>query len=121
LDGYIITSKIDRLDYLNSGKYRIIDYKVSKKPVKENQAHINQLKAYTIACSDVYGCDIREINACLFYVENASVSEYNFSPQVIEDFKDALLSSIEGINSASFNQKRSKSCACCSYRDFCMP
>ncbi|MGM0365111.1 MAG: ATP-dependent helicase [Actinomycetota bacterium] len=121
LNDFIITSKIDRLEYLGSAKYRIIDYKVSKKPLKENPTHINQLKAYAMACSDVYGCSIFRIKACLFYMEDLSVSEYHFKPEAVADFKDILLSAIECINAGRFNRHRGKSCSYCGYRDFCMP
>ena len=120
LDGFIVTSKIDRLDIVEN-KYIIADYKVSKKPKEENKNHIDQLKGYTMACMDAFGCKTGQIEAILFYLKDPSVLKFKFSAKAIKDFGNRLLLAIDKINSSQFLPKEDHACLYCSYKDFCRP
>ncbi len=120
IKGYVITSKIDRLEY-TGGKYMITDYKVSEKPADGNHTHISQLKGYVLACADTFSCNTRQIGACLFYLKNPSIVKYNFKTEILENTKEVLLSAIENINNGRFDSRKRRLCIYCSYRDFCKP
>ncbi len=118
IEPYVIASKIDRLQHCGS-RYRIIDYKFSKKPTKDNPTYIQQLKGYILACADAFACSSSLFDAQLFYLKDGSFSKYNFSKQDLEEFKNDLLSAISHINAQKFGPKKGPSCTYCAYRDFC--
>ncbi|MDZ7837212.1 MAG: PD-(D/E)XK nuclease family protein [Actinomycetota bacterium] len=116
----IVTSKVDRLDKLDGGNYRIIDYKVAKcRNSKINISYMRQLAAYALACSEIWSVSIDRIECFLFFLKNNHQQSICFTPGHIKEIKQSFLEAISGIKSGNFSANKTKACSYCSYSRFC--
>ena len=121
LDSNYITCKVDRMDIKKDGKFRIIDYKLSKfYPGNENSEYINQLKAYVLGISDVFSILPGSISSYILYLENGKETEYNFAESELKKFEDNIISAVNGIKKHQFNKSIISKCSQkCSYYKIC--
>ncbi len=123
ISGFILNCKIDRLDFLYNGNFRVIDYKSSdEQSASENKYYIEQLKAYTSGTSSMYNTDCSKIQCCLFFLKNGAVNSYKFSRNEIDEFNNQIISAINKINAGDFNtdkERDSKECRYCSCAGLC--
>lgn len=91
----------------NEKTYKNNHEKTYEKPQMENkevivsQNYINQLKAYTLACADVFSVDFDKISSFLFYLKNGNIFENKFLEEDLNKFKILLIKAINDINSKS--------------------
>lgn len=119
---FAVTAKLDRLDQLPGGKYRIIDYKAAEyKPKKIAENYQRQLAAYALACSDIGETDIGNIEGWLFFLENNYRHRIAFTSTDGSNIRNLLLKTITSINSGNFSVNKSGLCRYCQYKRFCQP
>jgi ATP-dependent exoDNAse (exonuclease V) beta subunit len=112
LEGFIISCKIDRLDYMADGSIRIIDYKTSVlKGRKPAANYLNQLKAYAGGISSLFSIRLKLIKAFLFYLKDGKIHENNFEASEIAVFERSIVNSCEKINSRIFPIRLKDSCS----------
>ncbi len=121
LDNNYITCKVDRMDIKKDGKFRIIDYKLSKfYPGNENSGYINQLKAYVLGISGIFSILPGSISSYILYLENGKETEHNFTESELKKFEDNIISAVNGIKKRQFNKSIISNCKQkCSYYKIC--
>ena len=121
LDNNFITCKVDRMDIAKDGKFRIIDYKLSKfYPGSENPGYINQLKAYVLGISGIFSILTGSISSYILYLENGKETEHNFTEAELKKFEDNIISAVNGIKKRQFNKNIISNCRQkCSYYKIC--
>ncbi len=112
LKGFVISCKVDRLDYMSDGSLRIIDYKTSAlKGNKPAVNYLNQLKSYTGGISSLFSILPKQIKAFLFYLKDGKICEKNYEAAEISRFENSLVNACERINSNFFPKKLRSSCS----------
>ena len=121
LDNNFITCKVDRMDKKKDGRFRIIDYKLSKLyPGNENSGYINQLKAYVLGISGIFSILPSSISSYILYLENGKETEHNFTEAELKKFEDTIISAVKGIKKRQFNKNIISNCKeKCSYYKIC--
>ena len=106
LKGFVISCKVDRLDYMADGSLRIIDYKTSGlKGRKPAANYLNQLKSYTGGISLAF-FNSAEINKSIsFYLKDGKIYERNFEAPEIAGFEYSIVNACENINSMIFPKR----------------
>jgi hypothetical protein len=106
LKDYIISCKVDRLDYMADGSIRIIDYKTSSLDGRKPAAnYLNQLKSYTGGISSLFSIPPKLIKAFLFYLKDGKIYERNFEAPEIAGFEYNIVNACENINSMIFPKR----------------
>ena len=112
LKGFLISCKVDRLDYMADGSLRIIDYKTSGlKGSKPAANYLNQLKSYTGGISSLFSTPLEHIKAFLLYLKDGKIYEKNFEAAEIAGFESSLVTACERINNGIFPKKPQSLCS----------
>lgn len=121
LDNNYITCKVDRMDIKRNGKFRIIDYKLSRfYPGITNSENINQLKAYVIGISNIFSIPPERISSYILYLEDGKETEHNFTGPELKKFENNIISAVNGIRKRQFNKNIISGCKLkCTYYNLC--
>jgi DNA helicase II / ATP-dependent DNA helicase PcrA len=121
LGSFLISCKVDRLDYMADGSIRIIDYKTSGfKGRKPAASYLNQLKSYTGGISSLFSIPPKLIKAFLFYLKDGKIYERNFDVSEIALFEHSILTACGNINNWIFPKRPKGLCSKnCYYFSMC--
>lgn len=113
--GYTIKGKIDRIDKLEDGTLRLVDYKSSK---KKKSVEKDQLYIYQLAVQSVLQKEVGEL--MFYYLDGQEDISFLGKEKDMEKIENKLVKTIEEIQSSDFAPKPSSiSCKHCDYKDIC--
>jgi DNA helicase II / ATP-dependent DNA helicase PcrA len=117
IEGVTVRGRFDRVDRLENGKLRILDYKTGK-PKDEKAAEDSlQLALYALAAADKYG----EMPAKVAFhnIEDDTLVEITPAESQLKEARDAVSKTADGIAQGRFNPKPGYHCKWCAYSILC--
>lgn len=110
---FSISGKFDRIDNLENGNLRIIDFKTGK-----NEKDSFQLEFYKLLAEMNFNKNVDTVS--FYYLDSAKIVNYDFSNYNNEKTKSILLSKINEIQSTKdFYPQKSALCSHCDFREIC--
>lgn len=110
---FSISGKFDRIDSLENGNLRIIDFKTGK-----NERDSFQLEFYKLLAELNFNSIVDTVS--FYYLDSVKIINYDFSNYDKEKTKDIVLSKIEEIqNTKEFFPKKSALCSHCDFKEIC--
>jgi hypothetical protein len=119
VDGVPVTGRVDRVDKLDDGRLRILDYKTGKKLATGRLEVDAQLTMYQYACETLLGAEIGEL---VFY-HLPTLKEHTTTrrgSKLVDELKGRIVSTAESITKERFDPKPDESvCKWCDYKPIC--
>lgn len=108
-----ISGKFDRIDKLENGNLRIVDFKTGK-----SKNGINQLELYKLLAEMNFGKRVDEVS--YHYLNDGKVKTYDVAHVDIKDIKSKILDKIQVIRSnKEFGPTRTRLCDHCDFKEIC--
>jgi len=127
LDEAKLSGYIDRIDRLDDGRLRLLDYKTSKNPMKKDEAEGDlQLALYALACSDVPElCELGDV-AELIYLYPRAISYgkltrrgQRMSTDLTDRTRARLTELLAAIRAERFDFSANADCQWCQFKQLC--
>ncbi|MCX6760343.1 MAG: PD-(D/E)XK nuclease family protein [Candidatus Nealsonbacteria bacterium] len=110
---FSISGKFDRIDSLESGNLRIVDFKTGK-----TEKDSFQLEFYRLLAEMNFNTNVDTVS--FYYLDSGKIINYDFSNYNIEKTKDIILNKISEIQSTKdFYPQKSALCSHCDFREIC--
>lgn len=108
-----ISGKFDRIDILENGNLRVIDFKTGK-----NERDSFQLEFYKLLAELNFGKKVDAVS--FYYLDSGKIVNYDFSNYDSKKTKDIVLAKIDQIQSTKdFYPQKSALCSHCDFREIC--
>jgi len=108
---------MDRVDEIEDGKIKIVDYKTGTPKEKHTFEDKQQLFLYQLAASELFRQEIHSLS--FYYLENNTEYEFLGSEKDLEKTKEKFRDIIRGIRKGEFPAKPSPLCQYCDFREIC--
>jgi len=119
VDGVPVTGRVDRVDKLDDGRLRVLDYKTGKKLATGRLESDAQLTMYQYACETLLGAEIGEL---VFY-HLPTLKEHRTTrrgAKLVDELKTRIVTTAESITKEKFDPKPEESvCRWCDYKPIC--
>lgn len=117
LAGVRLTGRIDRIDQLPDGTYKIIDYKSGKQKTAAQVKKDLQLSVYALACARALKIPVSQL--ALYYLENQEELLTTRSQETLQKVEDELKEKIDALRTSDFSPTPGMHCGYCPYRILC--
>lgn len=117
LAGVRLTGRIDRIDRLPDGTYKVIDYKTGKQKTAAQVKKDLQLSVYALACARALKIPVSQL--ALYYLENQEELLTSRSQAILEKVAEELEKKIQALRTSDFAPTPGMHCDYCSYRLLC--
>ncbi|MBU3942582.1 PD-(D/E)XK nuclease family protein [Patescibacteria group bacterium] len=108
-----ISGKFDRIDELENGNLRIVDFKTGK-----SKNGIEQLELYKLLAEMNFGKRVDEVS--YYYLNDGKIKSYDVANVDIKDIKNKILDKIDVIQKNKvFNTTRTRLCDHCDFKEIC--
>lgn len=112
-DRFFISGKFDRVDKIEDGTLRIIDFKTGKKDNGKGQ-----LDFYRILAEFNFNVPVSVVS--YYYLGDGKVVDFSTSDVEIDEIKENILKNVEEINNTEkFSSRPSRLCSFCDFEDIC--
>jgi DNA helicase-2/ATP-dependent DNA helicase PcrA len=111
-----IKGRIDRIDLLEDGVVRVIDYKTGAPKERKFADESLQLSIYAMAVAQM-GMTPREL--VLANVQDNSVAVSSRTPKQLDSARERIEDAADGISRGEFDPKPGSHCRWCDYRSLC--
>jgi putative RecB family exonuclease len=116
-EGAIIRGYIDRIDKLEDGVYKVVDYKTSKNPKYLKDF---QLLVYANAIKQIYPDAEKVVGSFMLLKHNFKEVEYEFTDFDLENCMDEVMKNLELIQvEKNWAKNPTRLCDWCDYKDMC--
>lgn len=116
-DNALIRGYIDRIDKLEDGVYKVIDYKTSKSP---KYLKPFQLLVYANAIREVYPDVQKVVGSFMLLKHDLKEVEYNFTDFDLDQCMDEVMKNLDSICvEKNWNKNPTRLCSFCDYKDIC--
>ncbi|HUR37765.1 MAG TPA: ATP-dependent DNA helicase [Terriglobales bacterium] len=112
-----VRGRFDRVDRLEGGKLRVLDYKTGNPKDEKAAEDSMQLAIYAIAAAEKYG-QVPDVVA-FHNIENDTIIEIAPEPGLLKRAREAVRNAAEGISQGKFDPKPSFACKWCAYSILC--
>ena len=110
---FFVSGKFDRIDELENGNLRIVDFKTGK-----SKNGIAQLELYKLLAEMNFGKKVDEV--CYYYLDDKKIKSYDVAKVKNKDIKDKILDKIKVIQkNKEFNPSPSRLCSHCDFEEIC--
>jgi len=110
---FFISGKFDRVDELEDGSLRIIDFKTSS-----NNQNYFQLEFYKLLAELNFNKKIKTVS--FFYLKDSKIKDYEASDIKKEDIKKKIVEKVEEIKkNKGFYPKPTRLCSHCDFEEIC--
>jgi DNA helicase-2/ATP-dependent DNA helicase PcrA len=119
---YLVSGRIDRIDQLQDGTLKIIDYKTGEPKEKLETSDKDQLLIYQLVLGELPEFqNLGKVSALSYlYLTNQSELTFIGKEKDLEKIKEKIVETIDQINSRNFTATPSKfTCAHCDFKDIC--
>jgi putative RecB family exonuclease len=118
VEGVPIVAVIDRIDKLESGRVRIVDYKTGKAPTREQSETSPQLTLYQMAVEDQLGLEVEELQ--LYHVPSQTpITVARRGEEAIGAARARVRGVVRGVEAGEFEPVQQERCAWCDWREHC--
>ena len=118
VDGIQVMAVVDRIDKLESGRVRVVDYKTGKIWTRQQVEDSPQLSLYQIAVEDQLGVEVEELQ--LYHVPSGTpISVPRRTEEQLEEARNRVREVVRGVESGEFEPVRQKRCEWCDWREHC--
>jgi RecB family exonuclease len=111
-----IKGRIDRIDLLEEGVVRVIDYKTGAPKERKFADESLQLSIYAMAVAQM-GMSPREL--VLVNVQDNSLAVSSRTPKQLDSAREKIEEAAEGIRQGEFDPKPGSHCRWCNYQNLC--
>ncbi|MFO7589026.1 MAG: PD-(D/E)XK nuclease family protein [Gemmatimonadota bacterium] len=117
--GAQVVAVIDRIDKLESGKARVVDYRTGRLPTREQAEASPQLALYQMAVEDQLGLEVEELQ--LYHVPSLTpIAVPRLDEERLEATRTRVRDVVRGIETGEFEPVPQKRCAYCDWREHCV-
>lgn len=117
IDGVVVRGKIDRIDQLESGGFRVIDYKTGSLQKKSQVDKDPQLSIYALAATESLKLLIEKLG--LYFIDDNELVETTRTLTQMNKLKSSLKKDIEAIKTSNFEAKPGIHCRYCEFAKIC--
>ncbi|MFO7806800.1 MAG: PD-(D/E)XK nuclease family protein, partial [Candidatus Moraniibacteriota bacterium] len=112
-----VRGAMDRVDELEDGSIKIVDYKTGKPKEKHTFEDKQQLFLYQLAAKQLFRKNIHSLS--FYYLENNSEYEFVGSEKDLEKTEEKFRGIVREIKKREFPAKPSPLCQYCDFREIC--
>ncbi len=118
VEGASLVAKIDRIDKVDDGRVRIVDYKTGKVFTREAAETSPQLSLYQLAVEDQLDFDVDSLE--LYHVPSQTpISVPRRSEEQVQKARERVREVVRGIEAGHFEPRKQPRCAWCDWREWC--
>jgi hypothetical protein len=118
VDGIQVMAVADRIDKLESGRVRVVDYKTGKIWTRQQVEDSPQLSLYQIAVEDQLGVEVEELQ--LYHVPSGTpITVPRRTEEQLEEARNRVRAVVRGVESGEFEPVRQQRCTWCDWREHC--
>lgn len=113
---YTIKGAVDRVDILEDGTAKVVDYKTGKSP-KNGKKDNTQLMIYAMALQEVFGLEPSQLE--YYFVEDNTALTTDFDPAAVTELQEWIIERIGAIQSGDFTPNPGFHCKYCDFKEIC--
>jgi RecB family exonuclease len=118
VDGIQVMAVLDRIDKLENGRVRVVDYKTGKLWTREMVENAPQLSLYQIAVEDQLGLEVEELQ--LYHVPSQTpITVPRRTEEQLEEARSRVREVVRGVEAGEFEPIKQARCTWCDWREHC--
>ncbi len=114
LEGVEFVGVVDRVDKLDNGSYRVVDYKTAK---REETMESLQLPLYHLALERLFGYPPQQL--LYYFLREQEAARCEIREEKQEEALEIVLRVSEGVRRRRFPKNRGENCQACDFNRFC--
>ena len=118
VDDIQVMAVLDRIDKLENGRVRIVDYKTGKMWTRQMVEDAPQLSLYQIAVEDQLGVEVEELQ--LYHVPSQTpITVPRRTEEQLEEARARVREVVRGVEAGEFEPIKQARCSWCDWREHC--
>lgn len=118
VDGTPLTGYIDRIDKLDDGRVRIVDYKTGKLMTRREVETAPQLSLYQLGVEELLGLEVESVE--YYHVPSQTPIRTPRHPEEqVEAARERVREVARGIEAGAFEPVKQARCSWCDWREWC--